>query len=507
MKGARLLVLGFVLVVLMESAGISLAEPMGTAFTYQGRLMDANSAANGLYDLQFNLYDDAAGGTQQASAIDVNEVDVLDGYFTTYLDFGSGVFDGNSVWLEIGVRPGEQNDPNAYTVLNPRQEVRAAPYALHAASGTPGPKGDTGDPGPMGSQGPQGPMGPQGDPGPTGSQGPQGERGATGFQGPQGEKGATGSQGAQGPAGPTLGIYDSLGLSSSGGRSPGNAGNRTLYNLGDVGIGLSSPEALLHLRDDNGNQLKIGHINHPSSEWILQVDASANMAFTNEKSGSPETMMVVASTGRVGIGATNPLAKLHIEESETADPLRVRVSGLTKLVVKNDGSVGIGTLAPDEKLEVAGTIMGDKLVYSSPRTHYFVIGGEGFLPTENIDYRNSYGMGGAYLYSGSGSMVAAVHLPQGAVVTEFKVFFYDNSAQTLSGNLYRLRFTGSYGLLAEADSSGISGYGNKTDTTISYSTIDNTTYSYNVSAYSSSWDGPDMRIMGALITYTLSEAL
>ena len=32
------------------------AEPMGTAFTYQGRLMDANHAADGLYDLQFKLW-------------------------------------------------------------------------------------------------------------------------------------------------------------------------------------------------------------------------------------------------------------------------------------------------------------------------------------------------------------------------------------------------------------------------------------------------------------------
>ena len=45
---------------------------------------------------------------------DVNkpEVDVIDGYFTVELDFGS-VFDGNNRWLEIGVRPGDQNDPSA----------------------------------------------------------------------------------------------------------------------------------------------------------------------------------------------------------------------------------------------------------------------------------------------------------------------------------------------------------------------------------------------------------
>jgi hypothetical protein len=40
------------------------------------------------------------------------------------------VFDGNAVWLEIGVRPGELNDSNAYTTLSPRQEVTPTPYAL-----------------------------------------------------------------------------------------------------------------------------------------------------------------------------------------------------------------------------------------------------------------------------------------------------------------------------------------------------------------------------------------
>jgi microcystin-dependent protein len=64
---------------------------------------------------------------------DVNkpEVDVTDGYFTVELDFGS-VFDGNDRWLLIGVRPGELEDPNVYTLLSPRQEVTPTPYALYA---------------------------------------------------------------------------------------------------------------------------------------------------------------------------------------------------------------------------------------------------------------------------------------------------------------------------------------------------------------------------------------
>jgi len=119
-------------VLTMCFVGCSAAEPLGTAFTYQGRLIDANSVADGLYDFQFKLYDANMAGVQKGSTINNGEVDVIDGYFTVALDFGTGVFDGNARWLGIGVRPGQLNDPNAYTLLSPRQRVMAVPYAIYA---------------------------------------------------------------------------------------------------------------------------------------------------------------------------------------------------------------------------------------------------------------------------------------------------------------------------------------------------------------------------------------
>ncbi len=41
-------------------ANVSNAASMGTAFTYQGRLMRKNRAAKGFYDFEFNLYDGPA---------------------------------------------------------------------------------------------------------------------------------------------------------------------------------------------------------------------------------------------------------------------------------------------------------------------------------------------------------------------------------------------------------------------------------------------------------------
>ena len=130
-----LTILALALGLMVWSAKVSQAAPMGTAFTYQGRLIDANNAAEDLYDFQFNLYDDAntITGNQLGDAIDINELNVIDGYFTVELNFGSGIFTGNARWLEIGVRPGDST--GGFTTLSPRQEVTPTPYAIYAAYG------------------------------------------------------------------------------------------------------------------------------------------------------------------------------------------------------------------------------------------------------------------------------------------------------------------------------------------------------------------------------------
>jgi hypothetical protein len=115
------------------------AAPIGTVFTYQGRLIDANDAADGLYDLQFELYSDpclSLAVYKVGPTITINNLDVVDGYFTAELDFGTwGVFTGDARWLQIAVAPDGMIDPPVYTVLNPRQKITPTPYALYAASG------------------------------------------------------------------------------------------------------------------------------------------------------------------------------------------------------------------------------------------------------------------------------------------------------------------------------------------------------------------------------------
>src|ERR1035441_8778373 len=107
------------------------ASAQGTAFTYQGRLDGGGSPVTGRYDFTNALYDASSGGAQAGSTITLTAVPVTNGLFTVILDFGAGVFNGTTHWLQIGVRT---NGGAAFTGLSPRQELTPTPYAIFAES-------------------------------------------------------------------------------------------------------------------------------------------------------------------------------------------------------------------------------------------------------------------------------------------------------------------------------------------------------------------------------------
>jgi hypothetical protein len=108
----------------------AMTAPLGTSFSYQGRLVEGGVAANGSYDLQFTLFDAESGGTLVAGPIAKSAVAVANGLFTVRLDFGAGVFTGEARWLEIGAKA---TGAASFTTLSPRQEVLPTLYALHSA--------------------------------------------------------------------------------------------------------------------------------------------------------------------------------------------------------------------------------------------------------------------------------------------------------------------------------------------------------------------------------------
>jgi hypothetical protein len=109
-----------------QDAGSS-SSAVNTIFTYQGRLDDGGSPANGAYDFRFRLYDSPLGDAQIGSSVDLEDVAVEGGIFTVALDFGNVFWEG-ARWIDIGVRPGASVDP--YTDLTPREQIRPAPIAL-----------------------------------------------------------------------------------------------------------------------------------------------------------------------------------------------------------------------------------------------------------------------------------------------------------------------------------------------------------------------------------------
>src|SRR5262245_31478569 len=92
-------------------------------FTYQGSLKDSGAPANGLYNMQFALFDAASDGNPIGNLITQNGVNVAGGLFASELDFGAGAFNGADRWLQISLNG---------TPLSPRTKVTPAPLAMFA---------------------------------------------------------------------------------------------------------------------------------------------------------------------------------------------------------------------------------------------------------------------------------------------------------------------------------------------------------------------------------------
>jgi hypothetical protein len=107
------------------------AFAQGTAFTFQGQLVNNGVPANGNFDLQCGLYisPTLTVGYQIGSAITVANVPVVNGLFSTVLDFGANIYNGTNYWVDVAVRP---SGSGAFANLNPRQALTPTPYAVYA---------------------------------------------------------------------------------------------------------------------------------------------------------------------------------------------------------------------------------------------------------------------------------------------------------------------------------------------------------------------------------------
>ncbi|MFQ3611358.1 MAG: hypothetical protein SNJ72_07675 [Fimbriimonadales bacterium] len=93
------------------------------SFTYQGFLRQNGTPVDGNFNLTFNLYDSATGGTLLGT-VALTNVPITNGLFTVELNFGA-VWTGADRWLEIQV---------GTTTLSPRVKINPTPYAIRAST-------------------------------------------------------------------------------------------------------------------------------------------------------------------------------------------------------------------------------------------------------------------------------------------------------------------------------------------------------------------------------------
>jgi hypothetical protein len=262
--------------------------------------------------------------------------------------------------------------------------------------------------------------------------------------------------------------------------------------------------------------------------------ASTPYAVRAALAGSADTVDGLDSTAFAGTAHTHydqtwagsAMIGLHVQTSASGTPGTAAIrgrSGAGALVVPaaaagvwGESENGYGVYAASgatHAIYADGSISADRLAYNAPRTHYFSIVGDSFRPrrvNDSIAFESSFGSGGAYFTAGAEIlMLAPVHLPEGAVVTNLRASFLDNSALNLSVTLDQ--YSVGYTTIATVTSSGLSGTGDRSvNVTGAAAVIRNNSNSYMVSVFSTggNWSGAgaNLRIRNVTIAYTVGEA-
>jgi len=111
------------------NTSMSLAQSVGSAFSYQGELIDNGSPANGDYNFNVKLFTTETGGSAVTDEV-YNDITVTNGLFNLEIDFGDMVYeDSEQYYLEFDVM---LSAGGTLTTLAPRNKLLAVPYATQA---------------------------------------------------------------------------------------------------------------------------------------------------------------------------------------------------------------------------------------------------------------------------------------------------------------------------------------------------------------------------------------
>jgi hypothetical protein len=253
-----------------------------------------------------------------------------------------------------------------------------------------------------------------------------------------------------------------------------------------------------------------------------------------ENSSIATNLFTVMQNGNAGIGITNPAYKLDV-----GGRMRVKTGTIGNIFTTSgiwfedfrdgsnriffgmrdsirvgfygEGSPGVqwgfAFNARNGDVEVDGALKANTYAYLSPRTFYYTLSGPDFRTINNTDYIFiPYLIGSANLRNSTNPMMAPLHLPTGAIITEMFVSYYDD----VIGNDLFVVLLAANGVnvatgIAQATSSGTPGNSLMNDITINH-VVDNSFnfYYFNVYATSGTWpNGDGLRINSIRISYTL----
>ena len=138
-----------------------------------------------------------------------------------------------------------------------------------------------------------------------------------------------------------------------------------INNSGNVGVGTSNPNQLLHLRGDaavSGLQgmiiesidqrtWEIGAKGSTDEGALTFKDITANRQRLDIQNGGH----IIIHDGNLGIGTSSPLARLTVQASSTKPVLNIASStGASILYINSAGYLGLSTTSPSQLFSVAG---------------------------------------------------------------------------------------------------------------------------------------------------------
>lgn len=435
----------------------------GTAFTYQGRLDKSGSPYTGTCNFKFTLYDAASGGTTASSTLTRTGIAVSDGLFTTDLDFGANIFQGDARYLQIQV---QCSGDSGYTTLSGRVALTAAPYALGLVPGVTVTGSDTGGSIFSAINGAT-----------TGSgSGLYGLTNAAGGNGVSGwnlaSSGGTGVYGnTAASAGTPYGVYgiasDSGSATSYGvyGKSNSSAGS---------GVGGIAPTngVVGEASDTTGTTWGVfGRSNSASGYGVFGTNTNASGVGIGGETvnghaveGTVDWTQSGTGVGVYGSGGFYGNAGVF-ENATTGNPT---------VIIQNSG----GGSSP--ALVVTGTTHIEGGLTWKPVTSYVSIPAAAFRPyLDGYAFTNS---GHTLTPADASSLnyLAEVQLPHGATITNFTFYWTDGASVDGAASLYRINLNGTESFMASASTIG-GGPGSSTTASssagsISYATVDNSQY-------------------------------